>query len=40
MTDNERERIEELLIELILQLLNEKGKTGAPIKESEKWAER
>ena len=40
MTDKERRQIEELFINLLLRLLYDKGKIGAPTKDGEQWAKK
>ena len=40
MTDKERRQIEELFINLLLRLLYEKEKIGAPTKDGEQWEKK
>lgn len=40
LTDKERRQIEELFINLLLRLLYDKGKIGAPTKDGEQWAKK
>ena len=40
LTDKERRQIEELFINLLLRLLYDKGKIGAPTKDGEQWEKK